>query len=192
MASRTNIIRTVVFSFSSLYNFAHKNNLAIIGGISSTVGTAGGWISGGGHSQMSNAFGLGVDNVSQIKTVLPNGNPITANEFQNQDMWFALRGGGGGTFGVNYEMTSKALPATTRFTFASPLLSLAEATPSMQPVFDKLTASLGTSVSLNATVSNYGSFYESYERVFVPGVQLIAVATDLVFRVGCVLTMMHI
>jgi FAD/FMN-containing dehydrogenase len=99
--------------FGGLYEFANENNLTIIGGISSTVGTAGGWISGGGHSQISNAFGLGVDNVLQIRTVLPNGTLITVNECQNQDMWFALRGGGGGTFGINYEMTSKALPATS-------------------------------------------------------------------------------
>ena len=99
--------------FGGLYEFANENNLTIIGGISSTVGTAGGWISGGGHSQISNKFGLGVDNVLQIKTVLPNGTLITVNECQNQDMWFALRGGGGGTFGVNYEMTSKALPVSS-------------------------------------------------------------------------------
>lgn len=46
---------------------------------------------------MSNTLGLGVDNVMQIKAVLPNGTLVTANQCQNQDMWFALRGGGGST-----------------------------------------------------------------------------------------------
>lgn len=67
-------------------------------------------ITGGGHSALSNTLGLGVDNVQQIKAVLPNGTYITANRCQNTDMFFALRGGGGGTFAVNMEMTTLAHP----------------------------------------------------------------------------------
>jgi len=46
---------------------------------------------------MSNTLGLGVDNVMQIKAVLPNGTLVTANKCQNPDIWYALRGGGGST-----------------------------------------------------------------------------------------------
>ena len=49
----------------------------------------------------------------QIKAVLPNGTYVTANECQNQDIFYALRGGGGGTFGVNMEMTTRANPQLT-------------------------------------------------------------------------------
>lgn len=73
---------------------------------------AGGWITGGGHSALSNTLGLGVDNAQQIKAVLPNGTYITANRCQNQDLFYALRGGGGGTFGVIMELTTTAHPAT--------------------------------------------------------------------------------
>lgn len=65
---------------------------------------------GGGHSFASNTYGLGVDNVEQMRVVLPNGTYVTANRCQNQDMFFALRGGGGGTFGVLMETTSKVYP----------------------------------------------------------------------------------
>lgn len=41
---------------------------------------------------------------------MPDGTFITANACQNPDMWFALRGGGGSTFGVNIEVTMKAYP----------------------------------------------------------------------------------
>lgn len=46
----------------------------------------------------------------QIKAVLPNGTYVTANRCQNQDIFFALRGGGGGTFGVITETTARVFP----------------------------------------------------------------------------------
>ncbi|KAL5359266.1 FAD-binding domain-containing protein [Aspergillus floccosus] len=96
--------------FQGIYDFAHAHNVRVVGGTSSSVGAAGGWITGGGHSMLSNEFGLGVDNVQQLKAVLPNGTYVTANRCQNQDIFFALRGGGGGTFGVIMEMSTLAHP----------------------------------------------------------------------------------
>ncbi|KAK8186483.1 hypothetical protein BC567DRAFT_253939 [Phyllosticta citribraziliensis] len=93
-----------------LYKFAEDNGVTVPGGTSSTVGAAGGWVSGGGHGFATNTLGLGVDNVLQIRAVLPDGRYVTANECQNQDIFFALRGGGGGTFGVNVEVTMKTYP----------------------------------------------------------------------------------
>ena len=65
--------------FGDVYSFAEANRITIIGGSSRIVGAVGGWISGGGHGALSNTLGLGVDNVSQIKAVLPNGTYDTAN-----------------------------------------------------------------------------------------------------------------
>lgn len=59
--------------FDGIYKFAQKNNASVIGGSSATVGAAGGWITGGGHSAQSVTLGLGVDNVQQLRAVLPNG-----------------------------------------------------------------------------------------------------------------------
>jgi hypothetical protein len=73
--------------FKHLFDFAGANNITVVGGSSATVGPAGGYISGAGHSAMSNMFGLGVDNVMQIRGVLPNGTYVTANECQNPDLW---------------------------------------------------------------------------------------------------------
>ncbi|KAL4940755.1 hypothetical protein BDV06DRAFT_213210 [Aspergillus oleicola] len=96
--------------FAGIYAFAHEHNYRVVGGTSNTVGAAGGWITGGGHSMISNELGMGVDNVQQLKAVLPNGTYVTANRCQNQDIFFALRGGGGGTFGVITEMSTLAHP----------------------------------------------------------------------------------
>ena len=56
----------------------------------------------------NDSTGLGVDNVQQLQAVLPNGTYVTANRCQNQDIFFALRGGGGGTFGVIMKMSVTA------------------------------------------------------------------------------------
>lgn len=96
--------------FNGIYEFAHANNVTVVGGSSQTVGAAGGWITGGGHSALSPAYGLGVDNVQQLKAVLPNGTYVTATRCQNTDVFYALSGGGGGTFGVIMEMSTMAHP----------------------------------------------------------------------------------
>ncbi|KAL2858219.1 hypothetical protein BJX68DRAFT_278227 [Aspergillus pseudodeflectus] len=86
--------------FGEVYEFANNHGYRVVGGTSPSVGMAGGWLAGGGHSMLSNELGMGVDNVQQIRAVLPNVTYITANRCQNQDLFFALRGGGGGTFAV--------------------------------------------------------------------------------------------
>jgi FAD/FMN-containing dehydrogenase len=58
-------------------------------------------------------MGLGVDRVLQFKVVTPDGKYRTVNKCQNTDLFFALRGGGGGTFGVVLESTILASPQVT-------------------------------------------------------------------------------
>ena len=99
--------------FDGVYKFAEANNITIVGGSDRTVGAAGGWLSGGGHGALSNTLGLGVDNAFQIKAVLPNGSYVTTNKCQNQNLFYALRGGGGSTFAVNMEVTYRANPQVT-------------------------------------------------------------------------------
>ncbi|KAF9013840.1 FAD-binding domain-containing protein [Hymenopellis radicata] len=94
----------------SVYKYAEANNITAVGGYHPTVGAAGGWLMGGGHSILSPVYGLGVDRVLQFKVVTPDGKYRVANEFRNQDLFWALRGGGGGTFGVVLECTIKAEP----------------------------------------------------------------------------------
>ncbi|KAG9125653.1 hypothetical protein FRC07_006741 [Ceratobasidium sp. 392] len=94
----------------SLFLFAETNNITFIGGSAKTVGAAGGWVMGGGHSILSNTYGLGVDRVLQFTIVTPDGSPRVANACENPDLFWALRGGGGGTFGVVMDVTSEVVP----------------------------------------------------------------------------------
>ena len=54
----------------------------------------------------------GVDNVLEITIVTANGNHVIANPYQNEDLFWALRGGGGGTWGVVTSVTYKTHPYT--------------------------------------------------------------------------------
>lgn len=52
----------------------------------------------------------GVDNLLEIKVVLPNASYETVNEYQNPNLWWALRGGGGPNFGVVTSVTYRTHP----------------------------------------------------------------------------------
>ncbi len=70
-----------------------------------------GHFSSGGHGPLSSSYGLAVDNVLEIRIVTPDGELCTVNPCLNPDLFWALRGGGGGTFGVVTSVTMKAYPA---------------------------------------------------------------------------------
>lgn len=63
----------------------------VVGGGSKTVGV-GGYLTGGGHSMLSSRNGLAADQVLEVGVVTPNGAYIVANECQNEDIFWAVRG----------------------------------------------------------------------------------------------------
>ncbi|KAI1653267.1 FAD-binding domain-containing protein [Daldinia decipiens] len=97
-------------STGDIYNFAYKHESTFIGGYSPSVAASGGWVLGGGHSVLSPVYGLGADRVVEFKIVTPDGVARTANQCQHEDLFWALRGGGGGTFGVVLEATHRVEP----------------------------------------------------------------------------------
>ncbi|EWC44300.1 hypothetical protein DRE_01126 [Drechslerella stenobrocha 248] len=89
---------------------ADEQGKLVVSGGNPTVGCVGGFLQGGGHSPISNKYGLAVDQVLEFKLVTPSGKYITANECENSDYYWALRGGGGSTFGVVTSATLKTYP----------------------------------------------------------------------------------
>ncbi|KAG0029599.1 hypothetical protein BGZ82_007835 [Podila clonocystis] len=96
--------------FGELYKAMHEHNRTIVGGASPTVGAAGGYCTGGGNGVLSKRYGLCVDNVLQYTVVTADGELRVANAYQNQDLFWALRGGGPGTFGVVVEAVMRTHP----------------------------------------------------------------------------------
>ncbi|KDQ14469.1 hypothetical protein BOTBODRAFT_32595 [Botryobasidium botryosum FD-172 SS1] len=104
--------------FIDVYKAADEHGCTVVGGSSTSVGGAGGWILGGGHSFMSPVYGLGVDNVLQFTVVTADGQTRIANECQNSDLFWALRGGGGG-FAITISATYKTHPAVNNISFVA-------------------------------------------------------------------------
>ncbi|KAI1826932.1 FAD-binding domain-containing protein [Xylaria intraflava] len=94
------------------YRFASSHGLIVVGGNCPTVGLAGGFIQGGGLGQLISKYGLAADQVLGWEVVTSSGEVVTATATQNADLFWALRGGGAGTFGVVSSVTVKAFPET--------------------------------------------------------------------------------
>ena len=89
------------------YAAADKQGVVFVGGDCATVGAAGGYTQGGGHSALSSKFGLAADQTLEWEVIDGNGNFLTASRTQNSDLYWALSGGGGGTYGVVWSLTVK-------------------------------------------------------------------------------------
>lgn len=87
------------------YKAATDAGRFIQGGGCTSVGACGGFALGGGFGSFSKRFGSGAAGVIELEVVTADGKVVIANKYQNPDLFWALRGGGGGTFGVVTRMT---------------------------------------------------------------------------------------
>ncbi|KAB8301233.1 hypothetical protein EYC80_003120 [Monilinia laxa] len=101
------------------YEFADAKDGMIVGRNCPTVALAGGYSQEGGHGPFSTKFGLAVDQVLEWKVVTGIGALVTATPTQNSGLFWALSGGGGGTYGVVLSATIKFHPAVSSISFAT-------------------------------------------------------------------------
>ncbi|KAI8625340.1 putative FAD-dependent isoamyl alcohol oxidase [Xylariaceae sp. FL1651] len=92
------------------YEAAAAAGYRIVGGECASVALAGGYTTGGGHSVLNTAYGMAADNVLEWEVVTADGEYLIATPEKNADLYWALSGGGGGTYAVVLSMTTKLHP----------------------------------------------------------------------------------
>lgn len=96
-----------------VYKKLWDKRVALPAGTAPDVGVAG-LALGGGIGLLSRKYGLTLDNLKAVKTVVASGRygakAITASKKTNSDLLWASKGGGGGNFGIATEFTFRVHP----------------------------------------------------------------------------------
>ncbi|MGW7081625.1 FAD-binding oxidoreductase [Streptomyces sp. NPDC054866] len=92
------------------------HGLQTISGLCPTV-CPGGYILGGGIGWATRKHGLGSDMLQSAEVVLADGSVVRASEKSEADLFWALRGGGGGNFGIvtDFQVRPVSIPSLVNF-----------------------------------------------------------------------------
>ena len=82
------------------YRFFDLHSMDVTGGYEQSVGVAGGFGQGGGVGDFTTTYGLMVDNAVEFEVVTADGQARVINECNDAELFWAMRGGGGGTYAV--------------------------------------------------------------------------------------------
>ncbi|MDQ2621971.1 MAG: FAD-binding protein [Actinomycetota bacterium] len=96
---------------------AAERGLALLHGSSPTVGLVG-YLLGGGLSSYSRTYGLACNRVASFQVVTEDGATVAADAVSNPDLFWALRGGGGG-YGVVTAVEIELMPMSEVFAGAT-------------------------------------------------------------------------
>ncbi len=93
-----------------LYDALDRHGLTIAAGCGPTVGIAGLTL-GGGLGILGRRYGLTCDQLRRARVVLADGRVVECDERRDEDLFWALRGAGGGTLGVVTSLDFATVPA---------------------------------------------------------------------------------
>lgn len=101
---------------AEVYDTLHGHGLTLPAGCGPTVGIAGLTL-GGGHGILGRRYGFTCDRLLAARVVLADGRMLDCDKQREPELFWALRGAGGGQFGVVTSLAFDAVPApkATRF-----------------------------------------------------------------------------
>lgn len=105
-----------------MLDFALAQGRVVTTGQDPSVGL-GGYIQGGGHGPIASTHGLAAQQVLQARVITTQGEILVANEIENSDLFWAIRGGGAGQYGVVTEYVIRHFPAPESVTMGSVTLA---------------------------------------------------------------------
>ena len=99
-----------------LYHFLKQYGYPFPSGTCPTVNAVG-LTQGGGWGHSSRMYGLACDSLVEAELIDASGRLITASEASHPDLFWALRGGGGGNFGVVTSLSYRLTPVVSHVTY---------------------------------------------------------------------------
>src|SRR3984957_913351 len=138
-------------SLGSVYEALWPSHLAIPGGSCFPVGVAGHSL-GGGFGLLGRPFGLACDSVLSMEMVDASGQVRNVSEQENPDLFWALRGGGNGNFGVvtnfNFRTSSVNMVAKFAFTWSKPVAQAVKIVQAWQQWLENLSPAVTCTLHL--------------------------------------------
>jgi hypothetical protein len=129
----------------SVYDALASNHLAIPAGSCFPVGVAGHSL-GGGFGLLGRPFGLACDSIVSMEVVDASGKILTASAQENPDLFWALRGGGNGNFGVvtnfNFRTSSVNMVAKFAITWTKPVTQAVKIVQAWQQWLENMPSSI--------------------------------------------------
>jgi FAD/FMN-containing dehydrogenase len=128
---------------------------------------------GGGVGLASRKYGLTCDNLLEATVVLANGTAVVANARQHSDLYWALRGGGGGNFGIVTRFLFRTHPVGQVATYSLewPWSDAAKVVQAWQKLAPHAPDGLFSVLNLNAAaggharITSAGQFFGSADRL---------------------------
>jgi FAD/FMN-containing dehydrogenase len=132
-------------SLGSVYDKLALSDLAIPAGSCFPVGVAGHSL-GGGFGLLGRPFGLACDSIQSMEMVDASGKILTVSATENPDLFWALRGGGNGNFGVvtnfNFRTSSLNMVAKFAITWTKPLTQAVKIVQAWQQWLENMPSSI--------------------------------------------------
>ena len=132
------------------YRWCNLHGMVVPGGYAESVGIAGGFGQAGGVGDFTAAYGLMVDNAVEFEVVTADGQVRVINECNDADLFWAMRGGGGGTYAVLTKFRVQLHPSLPIHTYNFKANFTGDNTTQSQALREVLTAHANNQIEWSA------------------------------------------